>query len=196
MIYGILLAAGSAKRFGGNKLIHIMPNSVAVAVASARNLKQSLAHVIAVVRQSDVELSDMLRTEGLDIICSEHAENGISASLISGIQATVNASGWLVALADMPFIKPSTISSIATMLENGAELAAPYYAGLRGHPVGFSHTILPDLLRLVGDQGAHKILHEKNDVLRQFHCNDPGILQDIDTLEDIKNIYLSNKSQQ
>ena len=137
------------------------------------------------VRPDDARLTDLLHAEGLTTVVAKHAERGISASLVSAISATANADGWLIALADMPWIQPQTISTIASMLEHGADLAAPYYDGKRGHPVGFSRRFLADLLGLTGDQGACDLLRNHHDLLKPFHCNDAGILQDIDRPRDV-----------
>lgn len=185
MICGILLAAGSASRFGSHKLLYPLPDGTPIGIAAARHLKQSVEKVVAVVRPDDARLADLLHAEGLRTIVSEHAELGIGASLVSAIKATENADGWLITLADMPWIQPQTISTIASMLEHGADIAAPYYDGKRGHPVGFSRRFLPDLLGLTGDKGACDMLRNHYDLLEPFHCNDSGILQDIDIPRDV-----------
>ncbi|MDP1659629.1 MAG: nucleotidyltransferase family protein [Methylotenera sp.] len=185
MICGILLAAGSASRFGSHKLLYPLPDGTPIGIAAARHLKQGVEEVVAVVRPDDARLADLLHAEGLITIVSEHAELGIGASLVSAINATENADGWLVTLADMPWIQPQTISTIAKMLEHGADLAAPYYDGQRGHPVGFSRRFLPDLLNLIGDKGASDLLQTNIDLVQVFHCDDIGILQDIDRPRDI-----------
>lgn len=185
MIYGILLAAGSASRFGSHKLLYPLPDGTPIGIAAARHLKQSVEDVVAVVRPDDARLADLLHGEGLTTIASEHAELGIGASLVSAINATENADGWLITLADMPWIKPQTIGAIAKMLEQGADLAAPCYNGQRGHPVGISRRFLPNLLGLTGDKGASDLLRTNIDLVQFFHCDDAGILQDVDRPRDV-----------
>ncbi|NOQ93010.1 MAG: NTP transferase domain-containing protein [Methylophaga sp.] len=185
MIYGILLAAGSAKRFGSNKLLYPLPDGTPIGIAAARNLKQSVEHIIVVVRPDDTKITALLHAEGLTTIVSKHAEKGMSTSLVTAIRATKNADGWLVTLADMPWIKPQTISNIATMIEEGADIAVPYYNGHRGHPVGFSHKFLPDLLCLTGDKGASELLRTNSHLLMGFQSDDVGVLQDVDRPRDV-----------
>jgi len=185
MICGILLAAGSASRFGSHKLLYPLPDGTPIGVAAARHLKQGVEYAIAVVRPDDAKLTALLHAEGLTTVVVEHAERGISASLVSAISATANADGWLIALADMPWIKPQTISTIAMMLEHGADLAAPCYVGQRGHPVGFSRRFLPELLGLTGDKGASDLLRTNIDLVQIFHSDDAGTLQDIDRPRDV-----------
>jgi len=185
MIYGILLAAGSASRFGSHKLLYPLPNGTPIGIAAARHLKQGIEPVVAVVRPDDARLTDLLHAEGITTIASKHAELGISASLVSAINATKDADGWLIALADMPWIKPQTIKMITNMLKHGADLVAPYYDGLRGHPLGISRRFLPDLLSLTGDKGASDLLRKYHHLLEPFYCNNRGILQDIDRPRDV-----------
>lgn len=185
MICGILLAAGSARRFGGHKLLHPLPDGNAVGVASARNFLQGVAHVLAVVRSDDHQLAALMRAEGIATVTCEHADRGISASIATGIRSAPDADGWLIMLADMPWIRPQTIRAVAAMLENGASLAAPSYAGRLGHPVGFARAYQADLLNLSGDRGARELLRKNNHCLQQFHCDDPAVLLDIDRPEDV-----------
>ena len=60
-ITGILLAAGSARRFGSNKLLHPLLTGVPIAVTAARNLVAVLPRSIAVVRPGADELAALLR---------------------------------------------------------------------------------------------------------------------------------------
>lgn len=191
MIQGILLSAGTAKRFGSHKLLYHLADGTPIAVASARHLKQSVHHVLAIVRPDDTKLATLLSAEGLDIAISIHADLGISASLLAGIQATQHATGWLIALADMPFIQSATIRQVAQLLKEGATMVAPFYLGQRGHPVGLSRILLPDLLKLSGDIGAGKLLKENPHLLTHFNCDDIGILQDIDTKHDLSKMSFS-----
>jgi molybdenum cofactor cytidylyltransferase len=63
-IVGLLLAAGSASRFGSDKLRHELPHGVSIAVQSARHLKPEVARVVAVIRPHSPELEKHLKAEG------------------------------------------------------------------------------------------------------------------------------------
>ena len=61
-VVAILLAAGSAKRFGSDKLRHALPHDVPIAVQAARNLKAVFGDgVLAVIRPDAQELAGLLR---------------------------------------------------------------------------------------------------------------------------------------
>ena len=181
MIHGILLAAGEARRFGAEKLLAPLPDGLPIAVAAARNLLRGLDHALAVVRPEDTMLSRLLAQEGLELAICADAKRGMGASLAFGISRVQDADGWIVALADMPLIQPQTISKLARTIADGAVLAAPYFAGRRGHPVAFGKKYLDDLLKLDGDQGARKLLIRDSQDLVCVDTDDPGIVIDIDT---------------
>ena len=184
-ISAILLAAGSGSRFGGDKLLHPLPDGTPIGVAAARNLLAAVPDVIAVVRPGDFPLADLLEQEGCRVTVCPHAARGMGASLAHGVGACRNVDGWLVALADMPSIKTATIALVVRELEAGRDLIAPTYQGQRGHPVGFGKRVGAQLAALDGDAGARDIIVAHKGELVLIECDDPGILQDIDRKSDL-----------
>jgi molybdenum cofactor cytidylyltransferase len=182
-IIGLLLAAGSATRFGSDKLRHALPHGVPIAVQSARHLRSELARVVAVTRSP--EMKETLEREGCEAILFEKADEGMGASLACAVRAAGRADGYLVALADMPFIRRSSIAAVRGALEQGAPFAAPYFRGRRGHPVGIAGTFFDSLLDLRGDEGARQLLRENEKRLVKIPVGDPGVVRDIDRPEDL-----------
>lgn len=186
-LVGILLAAGRGVRFdpGGaqNKLMQALPGGEPVAVAAARALLSSLPLVLAVVRPGAELLAVALRETGCRVVECPDADQGMGASLVFALSQTRAASGWLIALADMPYVKTTTINALVEALRRDADIAVPLYQGRRGNPVGFSRRHLPELLTLGGDQGARRLL--KTYPVTEVEVDDPGIVHDIDTPEDL-----------
>jgi molybdenum cofactor cytidylyltransferase len=184
-IVGLLLAAGSATRFGSDKLQHALPHGVSIAVQSARHLKSELGRVVAVVRPDSDQLISSLKAEGCEVVVCESAAEGMGASLACAVRAAGEADGYLIALADMPFLRRTTIAAVRDALAGGAPLVAPYFRARRGHPVGLSHEFFHELVALRGDEGAKRLLaaHEKQMV--KIPVGDPGALRDIDRPEDL-----------
>jgi len=187
-ILGILLAAGQGSRFGGGKLIARLAGGAPVGMQAARNLKAALPECMAVVRPDDLELAQMLRGEGILVEQCDRAHEGMGVSLAHAIRACGDADGWVVALADMPLIAPSTIAKVADALRDGALISAPTYAGQRGHPVGFAALFGPRLVALSGDAGARDLLRAEADRIVLIEVDDPGVLADIDTREQLARI--------
>jgi molybdenum cofactor cytidylyltransferase len=184
-IVGLLLAAGSATRFGSDKLQHALPHGVSIAVQSARQLKSELERVVAVVRPDSDQLISNLKAERCEVVVCENAAEGMGASLACAARAAGEAHGYLIALADMPFLRRTTIAAVRDALAGGAPLVAPYFRARRGHPVGLSHEFFHELVALRGDEGAKRLLaaHEKQMV--KIPVGDPGALRDIDRPEDL-----------
>ena len=185
---GVLLAAGFGSRFDPqgqhNKLLARMPDGTPVAHESARRLLQVVTRVLAVVRPGSDALARLLNDAGCDVVFAAGATRGMGASLAAGIDASDDAAGWIVALADMPRIATTTIEAVARTLDDGASLVAPFYGGQRGHPVGFGIEHRDALLALDGDSGAKSLLISQR--VTRVDVLDAGILRDVDTPEDLR----------
>ena len=184
-IVGLLLAAGSAKRFGSDKLLHPLQHGVPIAVQSARHLKKEIPIVVAALRPRSEKLADLLRAEGCEVTICENADEGMGASLACAVRAAGAADGYLVALADMPFVRPSSIAAIRDALASGARIAAPYFRTRRGHPVAISGVFFGQLIALGGDEGARKLLAAHEAELVKVPVGDPGVIRDIDRPADL-----------
>jgi len=184
-IVGLLLAAGSASRFGSDKLRHELPHGVSIAVQSARHLKLELPRVVAVVRPGSDELAQALAAEKCEVVTCHNAAEGMGASLACAARAAGEADGYLIALADMPFLRRTTIAAVREALVAGAPLAAPYFRARRGHPVGLSRRFFPELLALRGDEGAKRVIAANEKQMVKIPVGDPGALRDIDRPEDL-----------
>ncbi|HEY6241533.1 MAG TPA: nucleotidyltransferase family protein [Burkholderiales bacterium] len=189
-IRGILLAAGYSKRFGSNKLLRALPAGTPeagtpIGLAAARHLLDALPESIAVVRPRAQKLGKLLRDAGCSTVVCKNASEGMGTSLAAGVRAAADAHGWVIALADMPFLRPETVRVIANALSEGAAIAAPAYRGERGHPVGFARRFLDELSVLHGDQGARELLAQRPDWVTVYEVDDPGVLRDIDRPSDL-----------
>ncbi|HEY6897284.1 MAG TPA: nucleotidyltransferase family protein [Rhodocyclaceae bacterium] len=184
-IVGILLAAGSGSRFGGDKLLHPLADGTPIAVAAARSLATACERTLAVLRPGSAALAALLAAAGCEIVICDEASLGMGHSLATGVRAAPAAAGWLIALADMPFIQPTSHHSVVAALRAGAALAAPSYQGRRGHPVGFAASWYESLIALRGDSGARALLAAAADPITLRAVDDPGVLRDVDRPTDL-----------
>ena len=185
-ICGILLAAGASKRFGSDKLMHTLAGTTPVAVAALANLRSAIPHVIAGVRPGVPLLENRLSEAGATVILCANADEGMGASLATAVGASGDVAGWVIALADMPYIRPETIAKIAASLAEGAAIVAPSYRGERGHPVGLSARFRAQLEALGGDEGARSVLRQHAQLVKLIEVDDPGVCRDIDTPADLQ----------
>lgn len=184
-IVGILLAAGSASRFGGGKLLARLEDGTPLGVRALHTLLACVDSVVAVVRPNDDALARVLAENGAKVTECPYAADGMGRSLAWAIRATPLARAWVVALADMPWIRTTTAQRIADALGNGAALVAAAHRGQRGHPVGFSRQFFAELAALSGDDGAKTILRMHAAELQLIETDDGGVSRDVDTPGDL-----------
>jgi molybdenum cofactor cytidylyltransferase len=183
----ILLAAGKGSRFdplgARNKLLQPLPDGCTVAIAAAASLLAIMPKVLAVVGPNADQLRAELQAIGCEVTTCADAADGMGATLAHAVQQSMHAAGWIVALADMPYLKPATIRALLDALRDGADIAAPVHEGRRGNPVAFGRIHLPALLQLSGDVGARRLLQDFP--VQLVEVNDPGIHIDIDRPQDL-----------
>ena len=189
---GILLSAGFSRRFGSaDKLLHLLQDGRPIALASAESLIKAMPISIAVVRSENIVLAELLLNAGLKVVFCNENDQEMADSLSTAIRfsASLEAAndGFVIALADMPYIEPATIKTVAKNLSTGASIVIPTYHGQRGHPVGFSAKFRSELESLHGDEGARSIVKRYPNEVELLQCDDAGVLADIDTQADLKN---------
>lgn len=93
----------------------------------------------------------------------------------------------VVALVDHPAVRATTVSALieAVRATPPAAIALPTHAGRRGHPVLFAHAVWDELLATPDDLGARAVVRAEPARVREVAVDDPGILLDVDTPDDL-----------
>ena len=186
-VVGVLLAGGTGSRFGpGSKLLQLLADGRPIARAAADALVAGMGGAIAVVRPGQGELAGLLMEAGLEVVTTPAAERGMGASLAAGVAAAGAGRGWVIALADMPWIAPETVATVAAAVRAGAGIAVPEHAGRGGHPVGFGEALGAELCALDGDSGARSVVTAYAHRRVPVAVDDPGIHRDVDRPADLK----------
>ena len=134
--------------------------SVAVADPQRRSFLQAAAAVgggrLAPALEADLGVAVLVVLARL-LVFELDREDDLVGPHDQHLRAAPDADGWLIALADMPFVRPETIRAVLAALAKGAAIAAPSYRGERGHPVGFARAFYEELSTLKGDAGAREL---------------------------------------
>lgn len=183
---GLLACGGASVRFGRDKLLEPI-GGTPMAVVAARNLVAALPRVLAVTRTGQPRLRALLEEAGCEVMETDRAVEGLGASIAAGIEAMAEADGWVVMLADLPFVRADTIGAVRAALEAGALIAAPVdrASGTRGHPVAFRAALRAELAALGGDEGARSVIQRHAAHVVSIPVADRGIVIDIDTPQDL-----------
>ncbi len=187
---GILLAAGFSRRFGAaDKLMQTLPNRQVMALTAAQHLIAALPQSVAVVRAENHLLADALQQLGLQVVACAADANMMADSLVTAVGYAARLypsnAGYVIALADMPYIQPTIISQVAAALRLHGGIVVPTFQGQRGHPVGFAAQFQTALMSVHGDAGARDIVKQHAEQVYSLACDDAGILADIDTPADM-----------
>lgn len=174
----VVLAAGSARRFGSDKLSASFNGKPLVSHAILAALAAPVTRVIVVAHPA-LAIEEQPR---LDVV--RLASDALSDSLRAGLLAAGDVDGLFVFLGDMPLVPHVAAARLAERLGN-AYAVMPLHAGKPGHPVLLSRRALADVPGLEGDAGAGKLLRMRDDVVFD-ECSDPLIHADVDRLEDLK----------
>ena len=182
-VRAIILAAGSSKRMGQNKLAiklgeETILNKVINNVRSSR-----LEDVVVVYGAYEV---------GLEVSCdiptiyNARHEEGMSTSIIAGLEG-FNGDAVMLVLGDMPFVSSYIIDSIYEGFVNSEKnIAAPVFNGKRGNPVIIGKKYFKQLLDNKGDKGAREIIKNNPEDLELISVKDNGIFKDIDDENSLK----------
>ncbi len=178
----IILAAGSSKRFGKQKLRERLPGGNTVLDETILQVKLAVSEAIIMTNS---EIHSSLRDQSVRFTVCPDANLGMGATLAYGIKQVQTANACLVCLADMPFIKPTTYRTLAASLTVD-NIVVPVFNGKQGNPVGFGKRFFDDIMQLNGDAGGRSLLLLHPDSIQRVEVDDPAILYDIDTPEDLE----------
>lgn len=177
----LILAAGFSHRFGSLKLCANLPNGNTVIQQTLSQIHYAGLPSVVITRP---ELADSFQLGKTRIATFAGAAQGMGASLAFGISHALDWDGCLVCLADMPFIESSTYRTIADRLTATA-IVLPFYQNKLGNPVGFGRKFYAQLQDLRGDVGGRAVTEANADSVIEIAIDDPAILNDIDTPEDL-----------
>lgn len=177
----LVLAAGSATRFGSDKLSTPFRGEPLVhhAIRAARAAPVSR---VVIVAHPALELGTWPDEPPVEV--RRFASSELSASLREGIAAVRDMGGAFVFLGDVPLVPHDLAARLAARI-NDAYAVVPTHAGKPGHPVLLSARAFYDVLALTGDEGAGRLLRGRDDVVTE-DCTDPCIRFDIDRPADLE----------
>ena len=185
----VVLAAGMSRRmaaagpkqllrFAGKPLLQHALESIHAA---------GVGEVVLVLGAEAEAIQQQVQLGGATVVLNPDYQQGMGTSLRTGLAAVSSAAGAaLVILADQPFVQPETLQRlIAFHAQSSAQIVLPLYRGFRGNPVLLDRSVFPEVMGLSGDVGCRAIFGSHTQGIHKLEVDDPGILLDIDTEEDL-----------
>lgn len=192
-LHTLVLAAGSASRFGSPKQLARIGGQMLLLKAVSQATEVS-GHAVTVVLGAYAEqLAPLLRHSPASVEINRHWEEGLASSLRVGIQRLPGScDGVLVTLADQVSVSTFDLMRLASAWRRQADwLIAASYEGHTGVPAIFPSWCFGDFAALRGDAGARTILSRHADRCMRIPMPTAGV--DIDTPEDLLAVETARK---
>jgi len=182
-IAAIILASGKARRFKSNKLLYEVNSKPIISYVIDNVSKSHFQECIIVLRSKEIEKYS--ENCGCKIVWNEDFENGMSSSIIHGIEnVSPEIEAAMIIPGDMPLLDHNSLNNlIKHFRSSGKGISGFEFNSTIISPVVFDRKYFGELQKLTGDKGGKSIVMK--------HLNDfsgMGVsgnqLMDIDTVED------------
>jgi molybdenum cofactor cytidylyltransferase len=183
----VVPAAGRSERFGGMKLLADVAGEPLLNRTLRCLLEASVDTVIvAVAPQAALDAVDLLHDPRVRTVVNPDPSRGMFSSIQTGL-AACDGDPILVLPADMPFVGSATVAAVIDACRRGRSPVVATYQGTRGHPIALPRGLRGALLRADPDRSLKEALAELQVTLREIDVDDPGVIRDVDTREDLRN---------
>ncbi len=203
-IAAVVLAAGRSSRFraaGGaekTKLVAKLEGKPIVRRVVDAALASRARPVVVVVGHARGAVEAALAGSPATIAFNPDFEAGIASSLKLGLAATpADSDGAVVLLGDMPNVAPRLIDDLIGAFEARptAHAVAPIREGRRGNPVLLARILFEEAMRLVGDEGARRLLVALDPRAVTEIAAASDVSFDVDTPDDLAAARRTKKSE-
>jgi len=187
--WAIILAAGSSRRMGSQKLLLPFGQSTIIETVIDQVLNSSVDQVMVVLGADQEKIRNAIGQKPVQFCHNKEHEEGMLSSVICGIRSLPpDAVTALIFLGDQPGIPPLVTNQVMDAYnEELFGIVIPVFNHRRGHPLLVDMKYRKEVENLDLEQGLRSLRHHFPEDVLEVEVNEPGILVDIDTKEDYKN---------
>jgi len=199
-IWGIIPAAGMGRRVGRPKQALPYGNSTIVGTVTRTVLDAGIAGAVIVTRSDLIDSLDLPDDVRVGIAINDDADSEMIDSIRIALAGLAEAhsllavgdspsptDGVLMVPADMPTITADACRKcIAAFKTDPRRIVIATYEGKRGHPIIFPLGLQPTIYSLT--QGLRQLARIHPDRVHLIETDEPGVTQDVDTLEDYERL--------
>lgn len=188
MIWAIILAAGESKRMAQAKLLLSYAGKTIIETVVSQTLASSVDDTLVVLGAYRARISKKLKNMPVRTVVNSQYNRGMLSSVQLGFRTlpkTTQAA--VILLGDQPSISSQIIDDLIQGYErSGRGIVLPTCKGERGHPVLIDLKFKAEIERLAPDVGLRGVVYSHPEDIYEVSVDDPGILKDIDTLDDYR----------
>lgn len=181
----ILMAAGTASRFGSNKLLYSIDGRPLIAHTLSALPVRLFARAVAVVSCEDTKA--IANAAGYATVWNPQPERGQGGSIALGMRHMMDMDAIMFCVADQPRLRQESVQAMLAGYVQGS-FCALAWRGKRGNPVIFPAFTFEALASLKANETGRAILTKYPDQISLVDAASAAELLDIDTLEDLQKI--------
>lgn len=175
----LVMAAGSATRFGENKLTARFEGKMLIERIFEAVPAEKFSSRAVVTQYGEIEA--LAPQFGFTAVRNDRPELGISRTIRLGLEALKDCDAVLFCVADQPLLRRETIEAeVDFFLEHPANIVALSHKGKRGNPCLFPARFFPELMALEGDNGGGSVIAHHEDAVLLYEAREEELI-DVDT---------------
>ena len=187
----ILLGAGSAKRFGSNKLLEQLDGKPVGFYALEGYASLPFARRIYVSRADYAPLWERADALGYEVVMNRDPDRGIASSIRLGLHVWaaggMQGNGVLFGVSDQPWLRARSVERMLEAFRSAPDrIVRLEKDGREGNPVLFPVSLCAELMHLEGDVGGKRVLARYPGLVLPVEAEEEAELADCDAPDDLQ----------
>lgn len=186
MISAIVLAAGSSRRMGTQKLLLPFGRGTVIEHIVDQLIESSVKDIRIVTGHKGLQIADVLSDRDISMVTNPDHGSGMLSSVRCGLSGLPeNCHAVMVLLGDQPSITSDLINQLIHAFEKTNKgIAVPLYNCKRGHPLLFPISYIPEIMKSFNNVGLRGLLVAHPDDIFELRVSSPSVISDMDLPED------------
>ena len=190
LVSTLILAAGAGTRYGMPKWQIEFHGKTFLEIIIEKVRKAGINNIVCVIREDSAP-----NIKGIKYAINPKPEQGMFSSLSIGIEpahwdvsAHHDVSGYLIIPVDHPFFESATVKKLCeTFNQNDCiKIIRPIFKGNVGHPIIIPKNLARKIPQGDYEGGLKKFINDSNVSVKNIEVDDPGILKNINTKENLQ----------
>jgi molybdenum cofactor cytidylyltransferase len=184
-IAAVVPAAGQSSRFGSMKLLADVDGEPLVNRTLSSLIDVGVDPVVVVLSSAEpLDGVPLMGHANVRSVINRDPSRGMFSSIQCGL-AVARADALVVLPADMPFVRPLTVSLVARTCLEAGRVVVPVFSTRRGHPIGIPGALRDGLLMMPPNRSLKDALAALGEELLLVDVDDRGVIRDVDVPEDL-----------